>query len=210
MTAALRVQLDRGVQHVEAKRAGEPMPQATAELWARAEIAANTRAAALAEHGAALDQLRSELEEEFRQKLQQYQAENADARSAVASAARQLAELRQQMVDDMEEQLVELSLEIARKVCVQEVAAGRCDIDPIVEQALSRLSHDEPIQIQMNPDDMARSELAASAGAGDALRVVGNPRVPRGEVIVETPEGTIAAGIESHLAQVAAALRDES
>lgn len=148
---------------------------------------------------AALEQAQAELEAR--------RAQLAQATAAVQAAAAELANLRERILAEAEEQLVELAVEIARRVIMQEIGAGRHEIDPIVREALARVSARDDVIVRLNPDDLARSELAAQTGDGPvAFR--GDPSIPPGECRLETPEGSVVSEIETHLGEIAENLRE--
>lgn len=205
----LRVHLPRPVRHVQARRGDGPERGASEGLWARAEAAAAGREAFRQRVEREVEAVRQALQADYEARLAAERQELAQARQALAATVREFTRLREQMIADMEEQLLDLSLEIARKVLAQEIQAERYQIDPIIAGALEQLGRHDEIQVQLNPADLERSSLAADAdGAAEAgLQFVANPRLGRGEARIEVAEGTIAVGVDAHLNQVAEALR---
>ncbi len=134
------------------------------------------------------------------------------ARAALEAAAAQLAESREKMIQQAESQLLELAIEIARKVLAQEIQAGRYEIEPIVKEALCHVPARRDAVIRLNPDDHARCEMARQseeAGGGGEIRFIADPAVARAQCVVETPEGMIESSVEAHLEDVGAILRAE-
>ncbi len=132
------------------------------------------------------------------------------AQAALADGQAKLVQLRQNIIDEAEEQLLELSLGIARKVLMQEIQAERHEIDPIVKEAISRFPTATDVQVHLNPDDLARCKLAAGdeqAPGADGASFVADPAVKRGECLVETSHGTVESSIEEHVDEVARVLR---
>ena len=155
--------------------------------------------------------LRRQLDQRREQLERQSQAERAklkQACQAARSAAEQLRRFQQGLLAEAEEQLVCLAVEIARKVLMQEIQAGRHEIDPIVAEALKHAPTRGEVVVHLNPEDYARCDSAgAPGGEPDALRFVADPNVPRAECVLETAEGTIESSVEQNLANVAEALR---
>ena len=143
--------------------------------------------------------------EQAQAQVQAREAELAQAVAAVQAAASELAGLRERIVAEAEGQLVELALEIARRVLMQEVRAGRHEIDPIVREVLARVPGRGEVTVRLNPDDLARSELAA--GDGQAV-FQADPSVRPGECRVETAEGAVVSEIEAGLGEIADGLRE--
>lgn len=147
---------------------------------------------------------------EVRSQLQAELSALEQARSALASGAAQLAELEGRLVLQAEEKVLELALEIATKVLMQEVRADRHEIGPIVKEALQRVPTRRDVVVHLHPDDLARCQ-AAGEGSGPAegpeARFVADPAVPRAGCIVETPEGVVESTVEGHLERLGEALR---
>ena len=141
--------------------------------------------------------------------LETERAELARARQTLERAAAQVAGLEPKILADAEQHLLDLANEIARKVLMQEIQAGRHDILPIVREAISRAPPKREIVVRLNPDDAAH--LEASPGHDEMpanVRLVADPSIGPAECVVETAEGTIEARIEQELDQVAAALKN--
>lgn len=153
-------------------------------------------------------------EQEQRRMQEQIDAELAQfrtARTALGSACSQLRELQEQFCGEAEQQLIGLAMEVARKVLMQEIKTGRHEVDPIVKQALSRLPGRIDALVHLNPEDLARCELASqdqSGPDGDGVEFVADPGVCRGECFVETAYGTVESSIEGNIAEISKALTD--
>jgi len=132
----------------------------------------------------------------------------ACARQALERAAAQVADLQQQIIAEAEAHLLDLAVEIARKVLMQEIQAGRHQIEPIVREALRRAPANREIAVRLNPDDLARLEAASDRDEMPAnVRLVADPSVGPAECVVETAEGTVEARIDHELDQVRGALK---
>ncbi len=133
-----------------------------------------------------------------------------EARKALVAAGEQLDRARREMVADIERDLPELAMNIARKVLMQEVRAGRHEIDPIVAEAIERLPTARDAVVHLNPADLARCEAAADAAERPGgLRFLADPSVPPAGCVVETSEGVVESSIEEHLDEVLDALRSD-
>ena len=168
------------------------------------------RAGAPESEAEASEALCKQLAEQQRQMEQTLQADRAALQQscrAAAAAAEQLTQLRADLVAEAEEQLATLAVEIARKVLMQEIRAGRHEIDPIVAEALRHAPVRGDVTVRLNPQDHARCSAAAELpDNGGHVRFLADPAVPPAECVLETSEGTIESSVEANLARVAEAL----
>ncbi|MBT3199248.1 MAG: hypothetical protein HN350_04970 [Phycisphaerales bacterium] len=148
------------------------------------------------------------------QKMQeQIEAELAEfrvARGALAKARDQFQDMCDQFSQEAEQQLLALSMEIARKVLMQEIQAQRYEVDPIVREALSRLPGQVDAEVHMHPDDLSRCELARqdAADCDDGVTFVADASVHRGECLVRTEHGTVESSIDGHMDEIAQAFSE--
>lgn len=153
-------------------------------------------------------------EQAQRQAQEQIDAELAEvrtARTALAGAQAKFRDLQDQFCREAEQQLLGLSMEIARKVLMQEIKAGRHEVDPIVREALNRLPVRVDAVVHLHPDDLARCELACQgeeASGADSVTFVADAEVRRGECLVRTAHGTVESSIEGHIEEIAQALTE--
>jgi len=192
----LTIRLDRGVRDVAVERVVAPVRDR-----ARRGAAVSAELAEI---------LRQELEQhrrQFAEELEVEQGKVQQACRAARSAAEALRRLREGLLAEAEEQLVALALDIARKVLMQEVAAGRYEIAPILAEALQHVPGQGEVVVHVNPEDHARcretGQLADDAGN---VRFVADPKVRPAECLLETSEGTIESSMEANLARVGEAL----
>lgn len=153
------------------------------------------------------EQARREMQERVEGEL----AELRSARAALAKAQARFHDLQETFRREAEQQLLDLSMKIARKVLMQEIQAEQYDLDPIVREALSRIPPRMDAVTHLHPDDLARCEMAREdkelSGAG-SVRFVADPDVRRGECFVQTSHGTVESSIEGHLQEIASALAE--
>lgn len=143
--------------------------------------------------------------------LEAERAELAQARRALEQAAARIGKLHEQVVADAEAHLPDLAIEIARNVLMQEIEAGRHDIEPIVRRALRSAPANREVVVRLHPEDLAQMEKAQaadSAAPAANVRLVADSGVGRAECVVETAEGTVEARIEDELEQVKQALKN--
>ncbi len=142
--------------------------------------------------------------------LQAQHAELASAQAALVSGLKQLAELRDSMIKAAEQQIVQLAIDVARKVMMQEIQAGRYEIDPIVQAALAQVTNWQEVVVHLNPEDFARCLQAQENSRDDSsgVRFVADPAVRRSECVLETPQGFVRSATEEHLHEITSAMRE--
>ena len=142
--------------------------------------------------------------------LQAQRAELASAHTALVNGLKQLAELRESTIKAAEQQTVQLAIDVARKVMMQEIQAGRYEIDPIVQAAMAQVTSWQEVVVHLNTEDFARCRQAREYSQDDSsgVRFVADPAVKRSECVLETSQGVVRSAIEDHLCEIASALKE--
>lgn len=143
-------------------------------------------------------------------RLDAERAEVSQAHTALQDALAQFNQLRADMLQEAEDQLVDLAVEIARKIMAQEIQAEKHQIDPIVKEALSNVPACKEVVVRLHAEDLSRCELAEQSDGdspGQSLRFVADPNVPRAGCVLETSQGIVESAPEPQLARVAQALK---
>jgi flagellar assembly protein FliH len=164
--------------------------QGFAAGWAEGQRASLTRSSAAAE------QQLLELQEGTRRAV----ARQESAASALAEAARRCDETARALQTELTDRAVDLALEIAAAVLGREVTLA---VDPgadAVRRAVAGVPVDVPLVVRLNPEDLAALDQAVLAGRPATL--VADPRVSRGDAVVETENGWVDADIAGSLARV--------
>lgn len=133
------------------------------------------------------------------------------ARKALQQAAGKIQELQGQFLAEAQQQLVDLSIEIAKKVLMQEIQADRHQIDPIVTEAISRVPDRTDIVVHLHPDDLARcgqADKSDEASDKNAVSFVADPKVHRGGCLLQTSRGDVESSIDGQLEEIAQALKN--
>ncbi|MFP4356328.1 MAG: FliH/SctL family protein [Phycisphaerae bacterium] len=152
------------------------------------------------------------LKDQLRSQAQAQQAECRSAIQALAEATARVESVRQEIIDHAEGQLLELALQIARKVVMQEIQDGRVRIEPIVREAMLRVPTRQEVTVHLNPDDHDQCQIAQQAdqsGGSQKMRFVCDPAVARGECVVETREGHVESRIDDHFRTIGEAMLGE-
>ena len=108
-------------------------------------------------------------------------------------------------------EIAKLSVEIARKILVQEVKKGDYEIESIVKEALKNAPTHQDIVVHLNPEDLVQCQKAQqddSTGTLASIKFVSDPNIGRAECLLESPKGRIESLIEEHLEQIGKALEN--
>ena len=147
---------------------------------------------------------------QMQQELDKEKTELARARQSLTDAVGQFDRRREQLFREAENQLLDLAVEIARKVLMQEIQAERHQIEPIVAEALQNLPARQQVVVHLNPRDLARCQIAGKgddAENSESIRFVADPSVSPAQCVLETPEGTVDSNVDTHLQAVSEALK---
>jgi flagellar assembly protein FliH len=143
-----------------------------------------------------------QLRQEFKQTLEQQKQQVASAVAGLGQAARQLQQLREQIVAEAEQELLAAAVELAGIICAQQIEAGNVKIDPILEQALTRLPARENIRIHLNPQDFQQCQLAAKGDEADThscYEFIQDPQIQPGECLLETDEASVEHTVQESI-----------
>jgi flagellar assembly protein FliH len=153
-----------------------------------------------------------EIQQQARQELDAAMACIHSANRALEDALAQFRQVQQESLAESEEQVVELALEVARKVLMQEIQAQRYDIDPIVREALLHVPVRENVVCRLNPQDLTTCEMArktSTDGHTGEMRFIADPTVPPASCVLETHEGVVRSSVDDHLGEISKALEGE-
>ncbi|MDA8233846.1 MAG: FliH/SctL family protein [Clostridia bacterium] len=119
---------------------------------------------------------------------------------------------KERIIQSSEKEILELALEVARKVIHDEVKATPEVIGRVVKEALGQAADREEITIKVNSDDLdyvlfIQDSLVAGLSGIKKLKVVADPHVTRGGCVIETVCGNVDARIERQLAEIEEALK---
>ena len=116
----------------------------------------------------------------------------------LSDTLRELDELRRSMIRQTEHQIVQLAVEMARRILRREVQADNDLLVAMARVALDRLGDSAPATIRLNPEDY-HTIVARHGGtwAGSHVTVVADPAVGRGGWMVESSFGFIDASVDA-------------
>lgn len=148
------------------------------------------------------------------------QGERAGAEAAAArgeAVLRRLADtvdelrtLRVELLRKAEQQVVQLSLAIARRIVQREITLDRELVAAMGRVALDRLSTASAATIRLHPDDYAAVVRGSASSSDGATSIVADPMVRRGGCLVQSDLGVIDLGVDAQIQEIARTLLGDS
>ena len=117
-----------------------------------------------------------------------------------------------QLYDDVfaghHEAIARLSVEIARKVLMQNVSEGDYEIEAIIREALKSAPESSGMVVRLNPQDLAdfQKQQEQDDTTLSGIELVADATIGRAECVVQSPKGIIKLLIDEHLEQISKAL----
>ncbi len=118
-----------------------------------------------------------------------------------------------EILASLEKDALELIMDIARKVIGAEITVNRENMLLMVKQAFDRCSNKEGMHLRVSPEDYEficenkEKLLAISEGVGD-LEIKKDLSLKAGACIVDTPFGSLDAGVQTKLKKIEDAFRE--
>ncbi|MCX7746996.1 MAG: FliH/SctL family protein [Clostridia bacterium] len=118
-----------------------------------------------------------------------------------------------QILEGIEQDAVSVILEVARKVIGAEISFNKEDLLYLVKEAFEHCTHRESVTLKVSPDDYAYLTqnkdklLSMVQGMGD-LEIKKDASLSVGACILETPYGSIDAGVNTKLKKIEEAFRE--
>ena len=115
--------------------------------------------------------------------------------------------LRDKILRESEDEIVNLVMLVARKVIIQEITQDRSILTGVVQNALAGLSSREEITVRINPDDYqmvvsGQNEVLQKELLNERLLLKPDPTVVSGFCLVDTEMGTVDASLDSQIDQI--------
>lgn len=133
---------------------------------------------------------------------------------ALRGASETIHNLRDKVLRESEDELINLVMLVARKVIIREVSQDRSILAGVVKNALDGLSAREEVIVRINPDDYAllmtgREESLKKELLSERLQVKADSTVASGFCQIDASMGTIDAGLNAQLETIYRSLLDE-
>jgi len=139
---------------------------------------------------------------------QQARAEVGPVLEKLSAAIVQLAELKPDLRRRAEHDVVRLALLIAKRVLHREVTVDDEALTAIAHVAFARLSRAESYRVKVNPRFVNAIRAALPVNQGSRVEIEADPSCAPGTLIINTPEGSVDASIDTQLEEIGRGLTD--
>jgi len=149
----------------------------------------------------------------FQEGLKRGEAQVVAQVNSLAEMLSGFVSLKQDLLEQYEAQLLDLSMAVARKIVHQELVQHPEAIAAIARETIREMPAKGPITLKVHPDDyqVLHDLLPALQSEFEHLeqvQLVAAEGVERGSCILETPVGQVDAGIHTRFAEIRDALQD--
>lgn len=133
---------------------------------------------------------------------------------ALRTASEGIHTLREKVLRESEDELLNLIIMVARKVILKEVSQDHGILSEVVQNALTGLSERDEITVRLNPDDYAQATTGHDDAIlkeliSDRMSLKPDPTVLSGCCMIDTDMGTINASIDAQLDEIYRRLLEE-
>mgnify|MGYP001087850784 CR=1 FL=1 len=146
----------------------------------------------------------------FREGARQAEERFASGCRALADAIEKISLERERIITDSEDDLVMLTMAVARKIIHQEVTQDRKVVANIVHAAVSTISERYDVVVRLHPSDYTvldeRKNLLFHGVSGDHLTFRPDETISCGGCVVDTAMGAVDARVETQLDELCRAL----
>jgi flagellar assembly protein FliH len=102
-----------------------------------------------------------------------------------------------------EEQLVRLSVSVARRILHRELTIDREALQGLIKAAFDKLEGRTIQRVRTDPQSAETIRLVMNRlGMSAAVRVVADPTLSRGSLLIDFPNGELDASVETQLAEI--------
>jgi flagellar assembly protein FliH len=119
------------------------------------------------------------------------------------------AELRTRLRRESEEELVELSIAIAKRVVHRELTVDPETVRGLVKAAFERIGSQELNRVRVHPSHSSLIQALVEKACPDRrVELVSDPALGPGDVVFETERGDLDASVGSQLEEIRRGLAD--
>lgn len=147
-----------------------------------------------------------ELTEQSRMQKIQLEKVCANLRNIVET----LAGMESVLFNRYKDEIINLAVEISRKVLAHRIEQDDYKIADVIKQALEDSPAQNEIVIRLNPKDYAQVEKLsrdASLDFAKGVTFVSDAAISQAQCLLETPKGIVESFIDEHLEKISAALK---
>jgi flagellar assembly protein FliH len=144
------------------------------------------------------------------EQLQEQKAELDELCSNLKSVVETLAGMQSELFRRYKDDIINLAVEIARKILAHRIEQDDYKIQDVIKQALDDAPTQKDIVIRLNPKDYTRIEQLTKADEIDFAKVatfVADVGIGPAQCLLETPKGIVESFIDEHLERITQALK---
>jgi flagellar biosynthesis/type III secretory pathway protein FliH len=130
----------------------------------------------------------------------------AGLRDRLGRTLADLGTLRADLTSRVEHQVVDLALAVATRILHREVSLDRELLLVMARIALDRLGDATAATIRLHPEDETAARGQRDQWPGGSVTIVADPSVRPGACVVQTSQGTIEAGVDAQIRELATTL----
>jgi flagellar assembly protein FliH len=158
---------------------------------------------------AALSEVRRQAFAEGRQAgEQQARGEMEPILARLSAGLGEIAELRSNLRLRAERDVVSLAILIARRVLHREIGVDQDALTAIARVAFDRLARADSYRVRVHPRFADAIRAALPASTRGHVEIIPDSNCALGALIIQTPEGSIDASIDTQLAEIERGLAD--
>ena len=121
----------------------------------------------------------------------------------LAKSIAEFATLRRRIRGEAEQDLVKLSLAVAKKILHRELTVDPGALAGVVKAAVANIDAQEVDTIKLNPvDATALGDLVASTGLPPNVRIIADPSLATGAILITTSRGQLDASVSAQLNEI--------
>jgi flagellar assembly protein FliH len=121
----------------------------------------------------------------------------------IAQALEELAKIKRTLRGEAEQEMVKLSLAVARRILYRELSTDPGSIEGIVHAALQKLQQREVTKVRVWPAAVPAVRAALERiGSRAGLDIAADPGLATGAILFETSMGDLDASIETQLMEI--------
>jgi flagellar assembly protein FliH len=133
---------------------------------------------------------------------------------SLRGAAEVIRDLRDKVMRESEDELLNLVMMVSRKVILREAGADRSILESMIRSAVAGLSERDRITVRLNPDDYAlitsgHGEYFHQELKSEQMRFKADAAVLPGNCQIDTEMGTLDASIDAQLDEIHRRLLEE-
>jgi flagellar assembly protein FliH len=152
----------------------------------------------------------ADLSQQVLEQVQGQKAELDELCSNLKSIVETLAGMQSELFRRHKDDIINLAVEIARKILEYRIEQDDYKIQDVIKQALDDAPTQKDIVIRLNPKDYARIEQLTKDSEIDFVKgitFVADTGIGPAQCLLETPKGIVESFIDEHLERISQALK---